>query len=115
MAQAVINYSALSTGGRATTGGGWVVRVTLTVVAVTFLTLFVVVPAYNVFHEAFSKGRQAYVDTFFPPEPADLKKLPLKERREATKKISQAEKTWSAIRMTLGITAVAVPINALFG
>ena len=32
-----------------------------------------------------------------------------------TKKISQAEKNWSAISMTLGITAVAVPINVLFG
>jgi ABC-type sulfate transport system permease subunit len=115
MAQAVINYSALSAGGRTATGGGWAVRIALTVVAVAFLTLFVVVPAYNVFHQAFSKGWHAYVNTFFPPDPADVKKLPAKERREVTKKLAQAEKNWSAIRMTLAVTAVAVPINALFG
>ena len=80
-----------------------------------FLTLFVLVPLVNVFTQAFSKGVHAYVHVFFPshePPPAGLSRL---ERRQYLRQPEESEKTWSSIRMTLGVAAVAVPINAIFG
>lgn len=92
-----------------------VVRWFLTAVAVLFLIVFIVLPAANVFAQALSKGREAYVRVFVPREPAELKALPFVERRKIAREQGQAEKTWSAIRMTVGIAAVVVPLNVLFG
>src|SRR5262249_17306678 len=53
--------------------------------------------------------------TLFPPAPDPAQKLTLKERRQFNADKAQAEKTWASIRMTLGIAAVVVPLNAVFG
>jgi sulfate/thiosulfate transport system permease protein len=98
-----------------TASSGWFARVGLTLIAVTFLVLFVVVPAVNVFAQALSKGWDAYVTTLHAPKVEGQEKLPLKERRALLKEQAQAEKTWSAIRMTLGVAAVVVPLNVIFG
>src|SRR5918993_1721938 len=90
-------------------------RFALILVAVSFLVLFVVVPAVNVFAQALSKGWDAYVTTLYAPKVEGQEKLPLKERRQLAKQQAQAEKTWSAIRMTLGVAAVVVPLNLVFG
>jgi sulfate transport system permease protein len=89
--------------------------VALIFIAVGFLALFVVVPAVNVFAQALSKGWDAYVSTLYAPKVQGQEKLPLPERRKLAKQQAQAEKTWSAIRMTLGVAAVVVPLNAVFG
>jgi sulfate transport system permease protein len=90
-------------------------RVALTLIALGFLVLFVVVPAVNVFTQALSKGWDAYWTTLHAPKVQGQEKLPLLERRRLARQQAQAEKTWSAIRMTLGVAAVAVPLNAVFG
>jgi ABC-type sulfate transport system permease subunit len=122
-------------------GGGRWLRVTLTLIAVSFLTLFVVIPAVNVFREAFKSGWAAYTSVFYPPaidaarqaeitrRLAEIDAMPLSQRRKARDEqralqreenemaapIARAEKNWSAIRMTLGIAAVVVPLNMAFG
>src|SRR3982751_264788 len=48
-------------------GSGRWFRVLLTLVAVGFLTLFVVIPAANVFAQAFRNGVGAYKAVFYPP------------------------------------------------
>src|SRR5438128_12485600 len=85
---------------------GKVTKWVLVGVTVAFLSLFVVVPAVNVFREALSKGVGAYVGTFRTPKTGDVSKLPLRERAKARKEIAQVAKNWSAIRMTLGVAAV---------
>jgi sulfate transport system permease protein len=90
-------------------------RTLLILIAVGFLVLFVVLPAVNVFAQALSKGWDAYVTTLHAPKVEGQEKLPLRERRALAKQQAQAEKTWSAIRMTLGVAAVVVPLNVAFG
>jgi len=90
-------------------------RAALVLIALSFLTLFVVLPAVNVFAQALSKGWDAYVNTLHTPKVEGQEKLPLKERRALAKQQAQAEKTWSAIKMTLGVAAVVVPMNLVFG
>ncbi len=114
MAGNVIVY-ARDTSRAGVAGGGRVTRITLILVALTFLTVFVVLPLANVFTQALSKGWHAYVVTFRPDPAPDLKKLPLKERRQVVKEQEQAKKNWSAIRMTIGVAAIVVPMNAIFG
>jgi sulfate transport system permease protein len=67
------------------------VQVGLTLVALAFLALFLVVPLAAVFAEAFSKGWQAYADAV--REPMAL----------------------SALKLTLLTAAIAVPLNLVFG
>ena len=67
------------------------VRYTLIGVAVTFLTIFVVLPLVVVFTQAFSKGISAYVGALTEPE------------------------ALSAIRLTLVIAAISVGINLVVG
>jgi sulfate transport system permease protein len=66
-------------------------RTVLIGVAVAFLGLFLVLPLVTVFLEAFSKGWQVYLDAIL--EPAAL----------------------AAIRLTLLVAAISVPLNAVFG
>ena len=80
---------------------------------VLFLTIFIVVPVVNVFHQALVKGVAAYTETFAGP--ADSVPKSLVEKRKATAKRAQAEKTNSSIRMSIGIAAVVVPLNVVFG
>src|SRR5215207_11756973 len=96
------------------------VRWTLSAIAVLFLTLFIVLPAANVFAQAFSTGIGAYVKVLMPAEagkPAaqGTKKPAVLERLRADRERKVAETTRAAIRMTLGVAAVVVPLNVLFG
>ena len=80
---------------------------------VMFLTLFIVLPVANVFHQALSKGVAAYSQTFSGTVAEPPKTL--LEKRKAAAKRAQAEKNWSAIRLSAGIAAIVVPLNVLFG
>jgi len=66
-------------------------RVLLSLLAVAFLGLFLVLPLTVVFTEAFRKGTAAYLESFQDPD-------------------AQA-----AIRLTLTVAAIAVPLNLVFG
>ncbi len=67
------------------------VQLALTAVALAFLGLFLVVPLWAVFAEAFAKGWQAYLDAV--KEPMAL----------------------SALKLTLLTAGIAVPLNLVFG
>lgn len=90
-------------------------RVLLTSLALLFLSLFIVLPAANVFSQALAKGWQAYTHVLFPQKPANLDELPRAERRVITKQIAQSEKNWASIRMTTGVVLLALPLNVVFG
>ncbi len=91
------------------------VRWTLTLIALVFLSLFIILPAANVFVQALSKGVGAYVNVIAPAKPDPAKKLSFLERRQINREQSQAEKTRHAIKMTVGIALVVVPLNVIFG
>ncbi|MGX9145174.1 sulfate ABC transporter permease subunit CysW [Mesorhizobium sp. 128a] len=67
------------------------VRLLLMAVAFAFLAIFVLLPLIIVFHEALAKGVGAYSEALSNPD------------------------TRSAIRLTLLVAAIAVPLNAVFG
>jgi sulfate/thiosulfate transport system permease protein len=67
------------------------VRIVIITVAVTFLSVFVVLPLIVVFAQAFSKGMSAYLAALSDPE------------------------ALSAIRLTLLIAAISVGLNLVFG
>ncbi len=67
------------------------VRWSLTLIALAFIGLFLVMPLVTVFSEALSDGWQAALDAIKDPE------------------------AQSAIRLTLIAAAIAVPLNAVFG
>jgi sulfate transport system permease protein len=73
------------------TGEPVYVKVTLVLIALAFLTLFLVVPLAAVFSAALEKGWKAYVEAVKMPD------------------------AWAAIRLTLMTAAIAVPINLVFG
>ena len=66
-------------------------RFLLITVTLVFLSLFLLLPLAVVFHEALAKGFAVYFETFSDPD------------------------TRAAIWLTLGVSAIAVPINTLFG
>jgi len=67
------------------------VRFLITATALTFLILFLGVPLLAVFYGAFREGWRVYMDAFQEPE------------------------AYNAIKLTLLVTAVAVPANTIFG
>jgi sulfate/thiosulfate transport system permease protein len=67
------------------------VRVVIIAIAVTFLTVFVVLPLVMVFAQAFSKGIGSYFSALTDPE------------------------ALSAIRLTLLVAAISVSLNLVFG
>jgi sulfate/thiosulfate transport system permease protein len=69
----------------------WWVRGILLVVVMVFVTLFLLMPLTVVFVEAFRDGLQAYFQSFKDPA------------------------AWEAIRLTLLVSGIAVPVNAIFG
>nr|WP_315184323.1 sulfate ABC transporter permease subunit CysW [uncultured Albidiferax sp.] len=73
-----------------TTEAAWV-RYTLLTIALVFLFLFLVLPLAAVFTEAFRKGTGAYFEALREPD------------------------AWDAIKLTLLATAIAVPLNLVFG
>jgi sulfate transport system permease protein len=66
-------------------------RLVLTAVVLAFLGLFLLLPLAAVFVEAFRKGAEAYFASFQDPD------------------------ALAAIRLTLTVAAIAVPLNLLFG
>jgi len=66
-------------------------RVSLTAVALTFLGVLVVLPVAAIFAEALSKGFGVYVASIIEPD------------------------AWAAIKLTLLVAAIAVPLNLVFG
>ena len=87
----------------------------LIVVAVLFLTLFIVLPVANVFTQALSNGLAAYWHVFFPPPVDPAAHLAIFEKHKQTMAVRQAADTWSAIRMSCGVAAIVVPLNIVFG
>ncbi len=69
----------------------WAVRALLIFLALAFLSLFLLVPLYEVFSEALAKGILPYWNAILDPE------------------------SRFAIRLTLITAAIAVPLNILFG
>ncbi len=67
------------------------VRWTLISIALLFLTLFLFIPLISVFYEAFKKGVEVYVAAITDPD------------------------ALSAIKLTLTVAAIAVPLNMIFG
>src|SRR6202161_162197 len=67
------------------------IRIAIIAIAVTFLTIFVVLPLVVVFAQAFSKGIGAYFSALSDPE------------------------ALSAIRLTLWVAAISVSLNLVFG
>ncbi|TSE35030.1 Sulfate transport system permease protein CysW [Tepidimonas fonticaldi] len=76
--------------GPQTTEAPWV-RWTLTVLALGFMALFLVLPLLAVFAEALRKGWDAYWSALQEPD------------------------AWAAMRLTLLTAAIAVPLNLVFG
>lgn len=74
----------------ATKEPAWVRR-TLIGLALVFLTLFLFIPLVSVFYEAFKKGAEVYVAAITDPDAV------------------------SAIKLTLLVAAIAVPLNLIFG
>ncbi|HTE19350.1 MAG TPA: sulfate ABC transporter permease subunit CysW [Armatimonadota bacterium] len=68
-----------------------VVKVLLTLIALAFLGLFLVVPLAAVFHQAFEKGWQTYLAAIQEPT------------------------AMAAIKLTLLTAVIAVPLNLIFG
>ena len=66
-------------------------RAILIAVALAFLALFLILPLISVFGEAFRKGAAEFLATFGDPD------------------------TLAAIRLTLLVAAIAVPLNLVFG
>src|SRR5436305_2323617 len=69
----------------------WLIRAGIIAVAVTFLSVFVVLPLVVVFTQAFSKGIGAYFSALTDPE------------------------ALSAIRLTLTVAAISLSLNLVFG
>jgi len=69
----------------------WWIKTILIAIAVLFLTVFLLLPLVEVFSQAFSSGTAAYFATFKDPY------------------------VQSAIRLTLLVAAIVVPMNVVFG
>lgn len=66
-------------------------RLLLIGIALVFLALFLILPIVAVFVEAFRKGTQEYLAALVEPD------------------------AWAAIRLTLLVAAISVPVNLVFG
>ncbi len=69
----------------------WPIRVVAGVLIVGFVGLFLALPLYTLFAQAFAKGFDAYLRAI--DEPA----------------------AWAAIKLTLIVAVIAVPLNIVFG
>lgn len=76
---------------RKPTEGSPVIKWILIILSLAFLSTFLVLPLVNVFAQAFSKGFSYYVNSLMLPE------------------------SKSAVKMTLLIAGIAVPMNMVFG
>lgn len=91
------------------------IRWFLATATVGFLTRFIVVPVANVFTQALSKGFGAYVRVFHVADSPEGAELSISEKRKLASVKSQADKTWSSIRLTAEIASVVLPLNIIFG
>src|SRR5262245_16186887 len=66
-------------------------KLVLIVIALTFCVLFLLLPLVNVFVQALSKGWMTYWQALTHPD------------------------SWAAMRLTLQVAAISVPLNVLFG
>ncbi|HMO25667.1 MAG TPA: ABC transporter permease subunit [Tepidisphaeraceae bacterium] len=89
-------------------------RFVLIGLTVLVLTALIVIPAGNVFKEAFSRGWEAYVRTFYV-QSQDTTGMDRRERRVYLSAYAQAQKTRDAIALTVSIAAIVIPLNLLFG
>lgn len=88
-----VNHHSVPTGARieaATDDPRWI-RITLTLTTIAFLSLFLFVPLAAIFTEALRKGIGAYWQSITDPT------------------------AWAAIKLTLLVTAIALPANIVFG
>ncbi|WP_374546292.1 sulfate ABC transporter permease [Rhodoblastus sp.] len=90
-------------------------RRVLITITVLFLTLFVLLPLANVFHQAFAKGFDAYLAVFFPPEPPTDATLTFSQKRRFAEAATQAARTWHSIGLTVSVAAIVIPLNVIFG
>jgi sulfate transport system permease protein len=67
------------------------IKWTLITIALAFSLVFLLLPLVNVFAQAFAKGLQAYWNSLTEPD------------------------SWAAIRLTLTVACITVPLNVLFG
>ncbi len=91
MSDSVFSLSRSQNVAAAATGEGLFVRSSLVLAAVVFLALFLLVPLALVFIEAFRNGAGAFLDAIVEPD------------------------ALAAIRLTLLVAAIAVPLNLVFG
>lgn len=94
MAGAVSTFPTKAVTPRRATAESPVVKVILISILLVFFALFLALPLYIVFHEAFAKGWEVFIKTFQGPE------------GRATK---------HAISLTLLTAAISVPLNTIFG
>jgi sulfate transport system permease protein len=90
-------------------------RTVLVTLAVSFLTIFILVPLVNVFVQAFAKGLDGYLAVFWPPQPPPDQVLTAVQQRKLAEAAVQAGRTWHAIGLTLSVAAIVVPLNIVFG
>src|SRR5882762_3358628 len=67
------------------------IKWTLITIALAFSLVFLLLPLVNVFAQAFAKGLHAYWNSLTEPD------------------------SWAAIRLTLTVACITVPLNVLFG
>ena len=91
MAGAVTTFPTSAPAARRATTESAVVKAILIGILVAFFGLFLVLPLFVVFHEAFSQGVRVFLKTF------------------------EDRATAHAVRLTLMTAAIAVPMNAIFG
>ncbi|HTV31657.1 MAG TPA: ABC transporter permease subunit [Methylocella sp.] len=115
MAGAAANPTAIGASGKPAPPTSPFVRRILIAVTVLFLSLFIIVPVVNVFGQALSKGVDAYVSVFRPPSPSEGASLSLAERRKLAAARARVEKNWNAIKLSIGIVTLVVPLNVVFG
>ena len=68
-----------------------VVKWLLISIALAFCLVFLLLPLLNVFAQAFAKGWRYYLESLYTPD------------------------AWAAIRLTLLVAAISVPVNVVFG
>jgi len=91
MANDTISAGRTGRSGRSAVTESLPTRIILIALALAFLALFLILPVIAVFVEAFRKGPTAYVEALLEPD------------------------AWSAIKLTLTVAAIAVPLNLIFG
>ncbi|MDR1460804.1 MAG: sulfate ABC transporter permease subunit CysW [Campylobacteraceae bacterium] len=67
------------------------IKTTLIIITFLFLTIFVFLPLYTIFTQAFARGVEAYFTSIKEPD------------------------AWSAIKLTLTVAVIVVPVNTFFG